>query len=332
MRAVKGTLDLAWDQRLWNTDAVANRWTAEGPDAGLRLDKFLAGSGRLGSRSKAADAIDRGKVFVNEVEVGTDAAGRLLEAGDVLRVWMDRPGSGRAVRPRRRREGDLVIAYEDAALLVVDKPAGLLAVPLGRDADRGSLTDLVASHLRSHGKRAPQVVHRIDRDTSGLVVFAKDGPALARLKAQFLQRSPDRVYLAVVHGHPSPEEGQWRDRLRWDHETLAQRVATPRDPRAVEAQSRYRLVEALRGAALVEIRLVTGKRNQIRVQPALRGHPLVGEQMYTTLPLEQRIRFPRQALHAWRLAFEHPVTGKRIECTAPLPEDMEQLIARLRRS
>jgi 23S rRNA pseudouridine1911/1915/1917 synthase len=303
----------------------------EAPEAGQRLDKFLAEPGRLGSRSRAADAIDRGKVFVNEVEAGTDAAGRPLAAGDLVRVWMDRPGSGRAVRPRRRQAGGLTIVYEDASLLVVDKPAGLLAVPLRRDADRGSLTDLVARHLRSHGKRAPQVVHRIDRDTSGLVVFAKDGRSLANLKEQFLRRTPDRIYLAVVHGQPAPRDGQWRDRLRWDAETLAQRVARPGDPRAVEASSRYHVVEQLAGAALVEIRLVTGKRNQIRVQAALRGHPLVGEQMYTTLPARERISFARQALHAWKLAFDHPVTGKHIECVAPVPEDLETLIEKLRR-
>jgi 23S rRNA-/tRNA-specific pseudouridylate synthase len=165
---------------VWNTDAVkATRWTVGGEDAGQRLDKFLARPDRLGSRSKAADAIDRGKIFVNEVEAGTEAAGQVLADGDDVRVWMDRPGSGRAVRPRRRREGDLVIVYEDASLLVVDKPAGLLAVPLGGQADRASLADLVAGHLRSHGRRTPQVVHRIDRDTSGLVVFAKDGPTVA---------------------------------------------------------------------------------------------------------------------------------------------------------
>jgi 23S rRNA pseudouridine1911/1915/1917 synthase len=309
----------------------ALRWAVGDEDAGQRLDKFLAQSGRLGSRSKATDAIDRGKVFVNEVEAATDAAGRLLAAGDRVRVWMDRPGSGRAVRPRRRHEDGLVIVYEDASLLVVDKPPGLLAVPLGGRAERTSLSDLVAGHLRSHGKRAPQVVHRIDRDTSGLVVFAKDGPTLARLKEQFLRRVPDRVYQAVVHGHPEPVDGQWRDRLRWDQDSLSQRVARPGDPRAVEAVSRYRVIEGLAGAALVEVRLVTGKRNQIRVQAALRGHPLVGEQMYTTLAAGERIRFGRQALHAWRLAFEHPVTGRRVECTAPLPEDLEKLIAKLRR-
>jgi 23S rRNA pseudouridine1911/1915/1917 synthase len=315
---------------VWNTGAVTERrWTVSAAEAGVRLDRFLAAGERLRSRSRAAAAIDRGKVFVNGAEAGSGQAGRALSAGDLVDVWMDRPGSGRAVRPRRRRDGELVIAYEDASLLVADKPAGLLAVPLRGRAERASLVDLVEAHLTSHGKRSPHVVHRIDRDTSGLVLFAKDGGALAHLKRQFLQRSPDRVYLAIVHGCPAPPEDTWRDRLVWDGEALAQRLAVRHDPRAREAISAYRLLRPLGGAALLEIRLVTGKRNQIRVQAALRGHPLVGERQYATITPAARIEFPRQALHAHRLGFDHPVTGRRVECVSPLPDDMAALVERL---
>ncbi len=120
---------------------------------------------------------------------------------------MDRPGSGRAVRARPRRDGDLVVVYEDASLLVVDKPPGLLAVPLGV-ADRAdpwsTWSRRTCGHRASDG---PHVVHRIDRDTSGLVLFAKDGATLAHLKAQFLRREPERVYQAIVHGHPDTGGG-----------------------------------------------------------------------------------------------------------------------------
>jgi 23S rRNA pseudouridine1911/1915/1917 synthase len=308
---------------------MADRTWTVADEAGVRLDKFLAAPGRLGSRTKATRAIDRGKVFVNGIEAATADAARLLDAGDEVRLWMDRPGSGRTVHARVRRTGDLVVVYEDAQLLVVDKPQGLLAVPLARRSQDPSLMALVERHLRSQGKRQPHVVHRIDRDSSGLVVFAKDRPTLANLKAQFLQREPERVYLAIVHGHPSPESGTWRDHLVWDQEVLVQRVARARDPRAKEAISEYRVVRRLRHAALLEVRLVTGKRNQIRLQAGLRGHGLVGEQMYVSLPESARIPFPRQALHAWRLVFRHPATGRTLRLEAPLPEDMSRLLESL---
>lgn len=307
---------------------TSGEWAVLPEEAGSRLDKFLAAACRLGSRARAATAIDRGKVFVNAREAGTHDAARRLGAGDVVRLWMDRPGSAGAVRPRVRREGDLVVVYEDASLLAVNKPPGVLAVPLaGRDDV--SLADLVARHLRSRGRRRPLVVHRIDRDTSGLVVFAKDGPTLAHLKRQFLRREPERVYQAVVYGHPSPEQGTWRDRLVWDREDLVQRMAAPGDPRAKDAISEYQVRQRLRGASLVDVRLVTGKRNQIRVQAALRGHPLVGETMYVEERPLRPIAFPRQALHAWRLGFTHPVTGRAVQLEAPLPDDMAALVKAL---
>ena len=309
---------------------VSNRqWTVSAAEAGGRLDKFLAAPDRLGSRSKATAAIDRGKVFVGDREAATADAALALAEGDLVRVWMDRPGSGRAVRARTRRDGDLVVVYEDASLLVVDKPPGLLAVPLGRRGQAKSLVEVVEAHLRSQGKRRPQVVHRIDRDTSGLVMFAKDGTTLAHLKGQFLRREPERVYQAIVHGHLTPEAGSWRDHLVWDGDELIQRATSARDPRGKEALSEYRVLRRLRGASLVEIRLVTGKRNQIRLQAELRGHPLVGEKMYADAPTLSRIAFPRQALHAWKLAFEHPVTGLTLRLESPLPQDMSELLTRL---
>ncbi len=303
-------------------------WIATGEDGGVRLDKFLAAPARLGSRARASAAIDRGKVFVNDREASTHDAGRLLAAGDRIRVWMDRPGSGRAARVRTRRSGALSIVFEDADLLVIDKPPGLLTVPLaGRDD--ASVASLLQAHLRAHGKRQPQVVHRIDRDTSGLVVFAKGGAAYAGLKAQFARRQPERLYLAVIHGTPESRRGTWRDRLVWDKDELVQRVARDRDPRAKEAVSEYAVTRALGRASVVEVRLITGKRNQIRVQAALRGHPLVGERQYTTAV--DPIPFARQALHAWRLGFVHPVTGRAMQFEAPVPDDMAQLIERLAR-
>jgi 23S rRNA pseudouridine1911/1915/1917 synthase len=176
-------------------------------------------------------------------------------------------------------------------------------------------------------------VHRIDRDTSGVVLFAKDGRTHAALKQQFRERTPERVYLAVVYGHPVPESGRWRDYLVWDGRALIQKETDAKDPRAAEAISHYRLVEKFASTSLIEVRLTTGKRNQIRIQARLRGHTLVGEVRYTFGPDELRpIPFKRQALHAWRLAFQHPVGKRPMTCEAPLPADIQKLLADLRRS
>ena len=306
-------------------------WVVQGEEAGLRLDKFLAGQGRLGSRSKALEALRRGKVFVNDAEMSGSSAAIVLGAGDRVRIWMDRPGSSRRL-PGPMQAGDLNIVYEDAALLVVDKPAGLLVVPLERRFEAPSVYDQIETHFRSRGRRRPFVVHRIDRDTSGLVVFAKDGPEQHRLKEQFKRREPERVYQAVVYGHPDPPEGTWRDRLVWDTRALIQKETHPRDPSGKDAVSDYRVMEGFDGASLIEVRLRTGKRNQIRLQARLRGHTLVGEQRYVYGPdLLRPIVFLRQALHAWRLEFRHPTDGRPLTFEAPLPRDMRELIERLRR-
>src|SRR5262249_55096826 len=280
-------------------------WVVRRSEAGIRLDKFLAGANRLGARRRAVSALERRKVFLNHQEASREDAGRHLGQGDVVSVWIDRPGT--AKRTSRVRPGGLAIVFEDESLMVVNKPAGLLTVPLERRENAWSVYDELEQHLRSRGKRKPFVVHRIDRDTSGLVVFTKNAAAQANLKQQFRRHEPERVYLAVVYGHPVPETGTWRDHLVWDERALVQKETHARDPRGKPAVALYRVVEKFDGAALIEIRLETGKRNQIRLQARLRGHTLIGEERYTFGPASLRpIDFPRQALHASRLSFRHP--------------------------
>ena len=312
---------------------MANRtWTAGPSDAGLRLDKFLADPARLGSRARAAAALQRGKIFVNDRETTTADAGARLARGDTVRAWMDRPGSAKR-QTSLGDDRDLPIVYEDEALIVLNKPAGLLAVPLERRGDARSVFEDLKEYLRKRRRPRPLVVHRIDRDTSGLVLFAKNALVHARLKTQFTRHLPERIYLAVVYGQPQPSSGTWRDHLVWDQKALIQKETHPRDPRAKQAISRYRVVETLKDASLVEVTLVTGRRNQIRLQARLRGHMLVGEQRYVYGPDSLRtITFPRQALHAARLALDHPITGRRVSFEAPLPDDLVTLIAKLRRS
>ncbi|HEX9367144.1 MAG TPA: RluA family pseudouridine synthase, partial [Vicinamibacterales bacterium] len=292
---------------------------------------YLAAPGRLGSRARAFAGLERGKVFVNAHEVGVADAATPLAAGQTVRVWMDRPGSAKA-RRQLTRAGDLQIVFEDEAMVVVNKPAGLLSVPLERKADAPSVYAQIEDHFRPFGKRRPFVVHRIDQDTSGLVVFAKDARAQSRLKAQFKRREPRRIYLAVVYGHPEPPAGTWRNHLVWDEKALIQKETHPRDRDGTEAISDYRVLESFRDTSLIEVRLQTGRRNQIRLQARLRGHTLVGETRYTYGPDASRtIQFERHALHAWKLAFDHPADGRPLAFEAPPPADFRALLERLRR-
>ncbi len=308
-----------------------SKWIAGSDETGVRLDKFLAAPHRLGSRARSVAALARGKVYVNGEEALLPDASRRLSDGDVVRFWPDRPGSARP-RPRAGPSGDLDIVYQDEALLAVNKPPGILSVPLERKPDVPSVFAQIEAQLRSHGKRRPFVVHRIDQDTSGLVLFAKDARSQQVLKRQFARREPERVYLAVVYGRPEPAEGIWRDVLVWDDKALIQKETHPRDPRGTEAIAHYRVVEPLRGASLIEVRLHTGRRNQIRLQSRLRGHMLVGEERYVYGPDSLRsIAFGRQALHAFRLVLKHPADERTVELEAPPPPDFRDLVARLRK-
>jgi RluA family pseudouridine synthase len=306
-------------------------WRIDEGSVGVRLDKFLADTTRLGSRGRAMSALERGKIYLNEVEAGLTDAGRRLVAGDVVRAWLDRPGSSRR-NPRTGEVGGVDIVHEDEELIVVNKPAGILTVPLERRPDALSVLGQIENRFRSHGRKRVFPVHRIDQNTSGLVVFAKHASSQRLLKEQFKRREPNRIYWAVVYGRPEPSEGIWRDVLVWDEKALIQKQTHPRDPRGQEALSQYRVLEAFEDASLIEVTLGTGRRNQIRIQARLRGHTLVGEDRYVYGPGSLRpIEFGRQALHARRLSIRHPVDGRALEFEAPLPTDFFELLTRLRR-
>ena len=192
-----------------------NEWTVGATEAGTRLDKFLAAADRLGSRGKAAAALERGKIYVNGEEALMRDASRALAEGDHVRFWADRPGSAKS-RPRVGVVGDLDVVYEDDRLIVVNKPPACSRCRSNATPACPSVYDQIEERFRPLGKRRPLVVHRIDQDTSGLVVFAKDEAAQTRLKEQFKRREPDRLYRTVVYGTPDPPEGTWRDYLVWD--------------------------------------------------------------------------------------------------------------------
>jgi 23S rRNA pseudouridine1911/1915/1917 synthase len=306
-------------------------WRIGGDAGGVRLDKYLADAARLGSRARAVAALERGKVFVNDVEASVADASRRLTPGDVVRVWVDRPGSAKR-RPRTGPVASLDVVYEDDLLIAVNKPAGLLSVPLERNPGVPSVYDQIEERFRPYGKRRPFPVHRIDQDTSGLVLFAKSASVQRDLKDQFKRREPERVYWAVVYGTPQPPAGTWRDVLVWDDRALIQKQTHPKDQRGTEAVSMYAVLEMFRDTSLLEVRLHTGRRNQIRIQARLRGHTLVGESRYTYGPGTLRpVDFHRQALHAVRLTIRHPGTGHRLDLEAALPPDLTELLTRLRR-
>ncbi len=217
------------------------------------------------------------------------------------------------------------IVFEDPHLIVVDKPAGLLTVPVPGTRAR-NLQDLLDRYLISQ-KRTARAVHRIDRYTSGLVVFAKGRKAWEGLVAQFRARTPERVYLAVVRGRLEGDEGTLRHRLELTRDGFRQRVV---ERGGTPAVTHYRVLERFADATLVEVRLETGLKNQIRVQFRAAGHPLVGDQHYAWEE-KGRTRLNRQALHAWKLAFQHPVIGAPLSLEAPLPPDLDRLLAGLRR-
>ncbi|MEW6487665.1 MAG: RluA family pseudouridine synthase [Thermodesulfobacteriota bacterium] len=227
-----------------------------------------------------------------------------------------KPGKGRR-RPFR-------VVYEDVHLVVADKDAGILSVPIPGKQSR-NLKELLDRYLVSQ-KRTAMPVHRIDRYTSGLVVFAKSRAAWQNLVHQFRGRTPERTYLALVRGEVAAESGILRHRLELTADGFRQRVV-PQG--GTEAVTHYRVRERLRGATLLEVRLESGLKNQIRVQFRAAGHPLVGDRHYAAEEAREA-RLQRQALHAWKLAFLHPVTGRPVAFEAPLAPDMERLVARLR--
>jgi 23S rRNA pseudouridine1911/1915/1917 synthase len=312
-------------------------WTVDESGDGMRLDAWLAARPEIGSRGKARDAIECGKLFLNDRELVFSDAARRLAARDVVSFWPDRPGSS---RPRSREivsaRAALAVVHQDDDIIVVNKRPGWLVEPLPGEAQgEVTLLDLVADYVRAGVRIRPSVVHRIDRDTSGLVLLALNPAARDHLKRQFEQRTPERIYLAVVNGRPDPPNGTWRDRLVWDKERLVQKRAHAQEERAKDAEARYRVVEQFDWQALVEIALVTGKRNQIRVQAGSRGYPLVGERQYRFgRPRDEahEPEFGRQALHAARLAFTHPRTERHVAFSAAFPDDIQALLRQLRRS
>ena len=224
----------------------------------------------------------------------------------------------RTTRKRSPLFKKLDIVFEDKDLLIVNKPAGLLAVPIPGSRVK-NLRDLLNDFLRSRKQKAI-IVHRIDRYTSGLMVFAKNQPAHAHLVKQFLAHTPTRIYLALVRGRMESPEGELRHYLKLTTHGFRQVVVASEKQGGTLAITRYRVLKELHEASLLEVQLITGLKNQIRVQLTAAGHPIIGDRHYA--PEEKKEKaIDHQALHAYRLGFVHPRTGEYVEFTAEPPAD-----------
>ncbi len=303
------------------------QWQISTEHAGLQLAHWLASMRRLGSNLRALDSLARGRIYVNGVVQTPADAERVLREGDLVRVWMDRQDV-HLMEFIPLEYDRLEIVYEDDDLIVLNKPAGMLSTPHPFVLEEASLFDLVEEYLNAE-ELQPFIVHRIDRDTSGLVLFAKSLEAQQGLREQFERREPERVYRAVTQGIPEPDSGMWQDVIAWNKKLHRLAPAPEADLFIRDAICHYRVLEPFSDAALIEVRLVTGRRNQIRLQAQMHGHPLAGEQTFIG-ESESKIEFGRQALHAHRLGFFQPRTGRRLMLEAPLPEDFTSLLERLR--
>lgn len=232
--------------------------------------------------------------------------------------------SDREDRRQPRFSRELVVLYEDDAIVVLNKPAGLPAVPV-RGSDTPSAWSLLCAALKRKRQRA-FVVHRIDRFTSGVLLFAKTESDRDTLVRQFLGHTPMREYLAVVRGRLGAREGKLVHYFRRDG--MFQRLRTESDPKAARAELRYAVERPLLGASLVRVSLATGLQNQIRAQFSAIGHPVIGDRKYNLAESSER-RIARVALHATHLQFIHPRSGESVSIDCELPADFLSLLQAL---
>jgi 23S rRNA pseudouridine1911/1915/1917 synthase len=232
--------------------------------------------------------------------------------------------SGKHKRPPRFSR-EVAILYEDDAVVAVNKPAGLLAVPV-EGSDAPSALSLLAAELKPKRQRV-FVVHRIDRFTSGVLLFAKTQMEREALIRQFLGHTPLREYVAVIRGHLAAREGTLVHYFR--REGMFQKLSKERDRKATRAELKYSVERILRDASLVRVTLVTGLQNQIRVQFSAIGHPVIGDRKYHAAETSES-RIARVALHAERLEFVHPRSGDSISIGCEPPPDFQSLLQALR--
>ena len=301
-----------------------------------RLDKALAEASGL-SRERVKALLAQGAVTLSGVTLSGAGSARVA-GGEAFAIALPPAAPLDTVA----QDIPLDVVFEDRQLLVVNKPAGLVVHPAAGNPD-GTLVNALLHHCRGqlsgiNGTARPGIVHRIDKDTSGLLVVAKTDTAHEGLARQFADHSIERTYLAICAGHPAPPAGTIATRLgRSDRDRKQIAVLPPQSTRGKHAVTHYATRERLDGAALLECRLETGRTHQVRVHCLSIGHPLLGDPVYGRTPTRLRpvlaeLGFRRQALHAATLGFTHPASGERCKFCAEMPNDMTELIERIGRS
>lgn len=301
-------------------------WTVDAAGAGDRLDRVVSAHLSDFSRSYAAHLIDGGNVAVNGVVAGKPS--HRLKAGDTVAVSVPPPQPA----VLRAEAIPLVVVYEDADLLVVDKPAGMVVHPAPGHTS-GTLVNALLAHvpnleLDMGDEARPGIVHRLDKDTSGLLVVAKRRAAHEALTRQMAKRTMHKEYIALVDGHPRPPEGLVDAPLARDPRDR-HRMAVVAGGRI--ARTHYRVERDIGPYSLVKATLETGRTHQIRVHMAYTGHPLVGDPVYgkRTLHDAEKLGLGRQFLHAHKLGFTLPSSGEWREFVSELPGDLREVLRRL---
>jgi 23S rRNA pseudouridine1911/1915/1917 synthase len=303
--------------------------TADRGDAGLRLDLVIRRhltDVRAATRTRVQAWIEDGQVTVN---------GRIVSRVSTRTAYNDIVTVQFTDSVRRRPAASdasdalamLDVLYEDEHLLALDKPAGVVVHPTYRHAG-GTLMNALLWHARewADGQR-PSLVGRLDKFTSGILIVAKSATTHAALQREMTSDKSEKDYLAIVHGRVNTARGAIDFRLAVDGNDRRKMVASARD--GVPSLTRFVRISRGNELSLLRCRLVTGRRHQVRAHLAARGWPIVGDVTYATPHANEKRRwsFPRQALHAWRVAFTHPATGERVVLEAPVPIDMKTLIA-----
>ena len=318
------------------------RFLADKGQALLRVDKFLVARMEKTSRNRIQQAADAGCIIVNGVAVKSSYK---VKPGDVISIVMDRPRYELEIIPE---DIPLDIVYEDSEVLVVNKPAGLVVHP-GHGNYHGTLVNALAFHFRDnpdYDVNDPRLglVHRIDKDTSGLLVVAKTPEAKTHLGLQFFNKTPKRQYVAVVWGDFDSDKGTIVGNIARNPKNKLQMAVFDDPTIGKHAVTHYEVIESFGYVSVVKCVLETGRTHQIRVHMRHKGHPLFNDARYGGDQILKGTTFakyrqfidncfatcPRQALHAKTLGFVHPKTGQQLDFDTPIPEDMLNLISKWR--